>query len=146
MKKTLLVLGFLITGLTLNAQSIADNAIGLRLGSNDGFGAEITYQRGMSSNNRLEINLGLRNGLSDFKAVGLYQWVWNLEDRFNWYAGAGGGVYAVGNTTLFASGVIGIEYNFAEPILVSLDYRPEIGINNSTGLQSDLGLSVRYQF
>ena len=34
-----------------NAQEIADNAIGLRLGDSDGFGTEINYQRAVGSNN-----------------------------------------------------------------------------------------------
>jgi len=30
------------------AQDISKNALGLRLGDNDGFGGEISYQRGLS--------------------------------------------------------------------------------------------------
>jgi hypothetical protein len=26
------------------------------------------------------------------KLTGLYQWVWNIDGGFNWYAGVGGGV------------------------------------------------------
>ena len=43
------------------AQEISKNALGLRLGDNDGFGGEISYQRGLSDNNRLELDLGWRN-------------------------------------------------------------------------------------
>ena len=43
-------------------QDIADNAIGLRLGDSDGFGAEISYQRALGDNNRLEVDLGWRTG------------------------------------------------------------------------------------
>ena len=43
------------------SQDISKNALGLRLGSNDGFGGEISYQRKLSSSNRLEFDLGLRN-------------------------------------------------------------------------------------
>ncbi|VAV83459.1 FIG00552350: hypothetical protein, partial [hydrothermal vent metagenome] len=45
------LLGFTFT---TNAQEIASNAIGLRLGDSDGFGAEISYQKGIGDNNRLE--------------------------------------------------------------------------------------------
>ncbi|WP_299670675.1 hypothetical protein [uncultured Polaribacter sp.] len=148
MKKVLIVCSFIFAAIfSSNAQEISDNAIGLRLGSNDGFGSEISYQRKLKENNRLEVNLGLRDAFSDVKLTGLYQWVWNLEDKFNWFAGAGGGIYDANRTSLFASGVIGIEYSFDIPLMISIDYRPEIGITgNLDGLNSDLGLSVRYQF
>jgi hypothetical protein len=42
------------------AQEISKNAIGLRLGDSGGFGTEITYQRALGSNNRLELDLGWR--------------------------------------------------------------------------------------
>ena len=58
MKKGLLLLIALV-GFTfsMNAQYIADNAIGLRLGDSDGFGAEISYQTRVRDNNRLELVL-----------------------------------------------------------------------------------------
>ncbi len=48
---------------TAQSQEIAKNALGIRLGDNDGFGGEISYQRGLSKNNRLEFDLGLRNSV-----------------------------------------------------------------------------------
>ena len=55
------------------AQNVSKNALGLRLGDNYGFGGEISYQRKLSGNNRLEIDLGLRNNeyADAFKVVGL---------------------------------------------------------------------------
>mgnify|MGYP003632582989 CR=1 FL=1 len=38
-----------------SAQEISTNAIGLRLGDSDGFGAEISYQHALGDNNRLEL-------------------------------------------------------------------------------------------
>jgi hypothetical protein len=152
MKKIVLGLSLLLGSLlTINAQEISDNAVGLRVGSNDGFGAEISFQRKLKENNRLEVNLGLRNGFSDLKLSGLYEWVWSLEENLNWYAGTGAGFYDANKASVFASGVVGIEYNLENdvnlPLLISLDYRPEIGITGDlNGLNSDLGLSVRYQF
>ena len=152
MKKIVVGLSLLLGSLfTINAQEISDNAVGLRIGSNDGFGAEISFQRKLKEKNRLEVNLGLRNGFSDLKLSGLYQWVWSLEEDLNWYAGAGGGFYDANKASIFASGVVGIEYNLKNdvnlPLLISLDYRPEIGITGDlNGLNSDLGLSLRYQF
>lgn len=147
MKKIILSLSLLVGGFfTINAQEISDNTIGLRLGANDGFGSEISYQRKLKDSNRLEVNLGLKDGFSDLKLTGLYQWVWNLEDNFNWYAGAGAGLYDSSGVGFFASGVVGIEYSFDFPLLISIDYRPELGLTNGGGFGSDAGLSVRYKF
>lgn len=47
MKKVILS-AFMLLGLAFStqAQDISKNAIGLRLGDNDGFGGEISYQKG----------------------------------------------------------------------------------------------------
>lgn len=153
----LVFVGF--TSLT-QAQEISDNAIGLRLGDSNGFGAEISYQRGLGDNNRLEVDLGWRSGnnFDGFKIAGLYQWVWQLDGNFNWYTGVGGGLgsYSFDNaapgfdnseTFFFAAGDIGIEYNFDIPLLLSLDFRPEIGFGDfNNDLDFDIALGIRYQF
>ena len=56
--------------------------------------AKFLIKRGIGSNNRLEFDLGWRNSkdVDAFKLVGLYQWVWNIDGGFNWYAGAGAGI------------------------------------------------------
>ena len=143
---------------TAQAQEVSKNALGLRLGDNDGFGAEISYQRGLSRNNRLELDLGWRNNndVDAFKLAGLYQWVWNIDGGFNWYAGVGGGIaswndhnFNDNGTYAFAAGDIGIEYGFKEvPILLSLDFRPEVGAVNYYGdnYSSDIALGVRFKF
>jgi hypothetical protein len=137
---------FMTTIFAINAQDISDNSIGLRFNQGKGLGADISYQKKMSDKNRLEINLGLRDAFQSFKGTGLYQWVWNLEDKFNWYAGFGAG-FDSGYSALFGAGVIGIEYNFNAPVLLSIDYRPEIGITgNYDGIGSSFALAARYQF
>ena len=157
------------------AQNISKNALGLRLGDNDGFGAEISYQRKLQKNNRLELDLGIRNNkyADSFKLVGLYQWVWNIEGGFNWYAGIGAGIgswkygdlykedfkkynpnyyggynYGNGGTYAVLAGDLGIEYNFDFPLQVSLDFRPEFVLGNGYGRNygSDIGLGLRYKF
>ncbi len=157
MKKLVLTTFAIFTCLAfVNAQEIADNAIGLRIGSSDGFGTEVSYQRALGGNNRLEIDLGWRNGsdYDGFKLTGLYQWVWQLEGDFNWNAGAGGGLgsYSFDNnrgndTFAFIAGDIGIEYSFDFPLLLSLDFRPELGFGDfNDNLNFDIALGVRYQF
>ena len=148
---TLCIFGF---SLSSQAQNIADHALGLRLGDNYGFGTEISYQHGLSENNRLELDLGWRsrNDLDAFRLTGIYQWVWNLEGGFNWYAGAGGGLGSVdtGDDSDFfvlIAGDVGIEYDFDFPLLLSLDFRPEIGFSDyNDDLGFDIALGIRYQF
>lgn len=148
---------------SLSAQDISEHALGLRLGDSDGFGAEISYQKSLGSSNRAEFNLGWRDSrnFSAFKLAGLYQWVRPIEDNFNWYYGVGGGLGSVdfpntpngndnGGLFVFAAGDIGIEYNFDIPLILSLDFRPEIGVTGYNGFSDnfdfDIGLGIRYQF
>lgn len=163
MKKVNLYVIMLI-GLAINtqAQEISKNAIGLRLGDNNGFGGEVSYQRRLFKNNRLEFDLGLRNSnyVDAVKLTGLYQWIWNIDGGFNWYAGVGGGLGSWnynynGNknngTFLFAAGDIGIEYDFKEvPIQLSFDLRPELYFNSNgyrdNNFGPDLALGIRYRF
>ena len=169
--KKLILSAIMLMGLTFSAQaqSISKNALGLRFGDNGGFGSELSYQRALGSNNRLELDLGWRNRKdynnnkyddNAIKLAALYQWVWKIDGGFNWYAGIGGGVgtynrdyydnRAYNNGAfVFGAGDIGIEYNFPIPLLISLDFRPEFGgsggyYNNNYG--SDIALSLRYQF
>jgi len=145
---------------TLSAQDISPNAIGLRIGDSDGFGTEVNYQRALSDENRLEFGLGWRiaDDFNAFRLTGLYQWVWNIDGNFNWYAGAGAAVgqfdfddgFGDDFSSFFinAAGNIGIEYDFDIPLLLSLDFRPEIGITNDIddSLEFDIALGIRYQF
>ncbi len=163
MKKiALIACAFLGFTTFMNAQEISKNAIGLRLGDSDGFGASISYQRGIMETNRLEFNFGWTDGKNydGVKLIGLYQWVWNIDGGFNWYAGPGAGFAAYkfehpnGNDHkdgfVILSGTVGIEYNFDFPLLLSLDVRPELGfgddVYDNNDLDFDLGLGVRYQF
>jgi len=161
MKKLLFSLMLLGVVLSSNAQKFSENALGLRLGSNDGVGYEISYQRGLEKTNRIEADLGWRNSnnVSSFKLVGLYQWIWELDKGFNWYAGVGGGFgcwnynyngASSSGTVLLVAGDVGVEYNFDIPLQVSLDFRPEMYFNSSAYRNSsfgpDIALSVRYRF
>jgi len=72
--KNFLITGIivLIASVSINAQEISKNALGLRLGDSDGFGAEISYQGRLSANNRLELDLGWKDSKNydDFKLAG----------------------------------------------------------------------------
>ncbi len=154
----------------INAQNMADNTIGLRLGDSDGLGAEISYQKSFSRENRLEVNLGWRDSRAydAFKLAGVYQWVLPLEGDFNWYYGFGGGLGNVdfeprpsdnnpdrfetidGGLFVFGAANLGIEYNFDFPLVLSLDFRPEVGLLGYGGFSDsfdfDIGLGIRYKF
>jgi len=169
MKKIILALMLIGFGFGANAQEIRKNALGLRLGDNDGFGGEISYQRAIGDNNRLEFDLGWRNSrhVDAMKLVGLYQWVWNIDGGFNWYAGVGAGLGKWDydgpgepdpdhGTFALVAGDIGIEYVFPKaPIQLSLDFRPELYFGddrndwdgydyNSFG--PDIALGIRFTF
>ncbi|MGB5667726.1 MAG: hypothetical protein WBM53_12825 [Maribacter sp.] len=149
---------------TVFSQEISEHALGLRLGDSDGFGAEISYQKSISRYNRLELDLGWRDHryYDAFKLAGIYQWVHQLDGDFNWYYGVGGGLGNVDFDALpnnsnnddglfiFGAGDIGIEYNFDIPLLLSLDFRPEIGLIGYDGFSDnfdfDIALGIRYQF
>ncbi len=154
-----------LSGLT--AQDISDNALGLRLGDSDGFGAEISYQRLLSRTNRLEVNLGWRDSreYDAFKVSGIYQWVRPVSGNFNWFFGPGVGFGSAsfepvpsngGSTTpdggffAFVAGDVGVEYNFDIPLLLSFDIRPELGVigydDFSDSFDFDIALGIRYQF
>lgn len=165
MKKIILT-AVMLMGLAFaaEAQNFSKNALGLRLGDGDGFGGEISYQRGLSSKTRLEFDFGWKdhNDVDAIKLTGIHQWVWNIDGGFNWFAGVGGGIsiwdnnhYHHGNNYdengvfVFVAGDIGIEYDFKDaPIQLSLDLRPEIGFNNYGDDNSliDIGLGIRYRF
>jgi len=155
---------FCFASVSMSAQNISENALGLRLGDSDGFGAEISYQKSIARYNRVEINLGWRDSRNydAFKLAGVYQWIHALDGNFNWYYGVGGGIGSVDfspgfNTSgsedgvfVFGAGNIGIEYNFDIPLLLSLDFRPEIGLVGYDGFSDnfdfDIALGIRYQF
>ncbi|OIQ15348.1 MAG: hypothetical protein BM557_11575 [Flavobacterium sp. MedPE-SWcel] len=165
MKKVFLF-AIMLLGLSFSTQAQEENAIGLRLGDNDGFGTEISYQRLLNSDNRVELDLGWRNSshYDAIKFTGLYQWTWDLDyEGFRWYAGAGGGLGTWeynddeykerfdddSGSFIFIAGDIGIEYNFDIPLQLSLDFRPEIYFGDDfrdDDFGSDIALSVRYRF
>ena len=124
MKKIILSLALVLGCLTFaNAQQ---NALGLKWGT---YGTDLSYQRFLNNSNRLEFNLGMRTfEFNRFTASALYQWVWNINGGFNWYAGGGAGV-AFGEHIDFGLNIlgnIGIEYNFNFPLQLAFDYTPSL--------------------
>jgi len=160
MKKYLCFGIFVFSVCILNAQVDSPNAIGIRIGENDGFRNEITYQVLVSDMNRVETNFGYRTNpdYEVFKATALFQWVWFIEEDFNWYAGFGSSLgnwnskkeTYTDNDGLFVKAdiTIGLEYIFRGPWMLSLDLRPEFVVAGNFGDNPDfdLGLAIRYLF
>ncbi len=161
MKKGILVLVLLVATLT-NAQEIADNTIGLRLGNY--YGA--SYQKKLDTSSRIELGVSWRgySTYSDIKIDAYYQKVLNFEsvDKMNWFYGAGGGVgiwkydskyyysyydYNDSGTYIVAGGTVGLEYKFDSPILISIDARPEFAFGDFyDGFHINGGVAIRYTF
>ena len=58
MKKNFLVLAIVLAGFFTAQAQVNPHAIGLRFGGGTAFGGELSYQMGMGSSNRLELDLG----------------------------------------------------------------------------------------
>ncbi|MFD2185320.1 outer membrane beta-barrel protein [Aquimarina celericrescens] len=159
----IMIFSMAFSGVLQAQESLSKNAIGLRLGDEDdtGLGLEATYQRLVSSDNRVEIDFGWRNedaGGLDFdlyKLTGLYHWMFGINKGLYWYVGPGASLRYLtfdsdavdSEFDVFIAGNVGIEYNFAIPLQLSFDIRPEFGITDDTDdLEIDWGLSVRYKF
>jgi hypothetical protein len=160
MRRVFFAFVIILSAYSVNGQ-ISKHALGLRLGGGDGFGPEISYQHKLSNVNRLEFDLGVytSNVYSAWGLAGVYQWVWNIDDAFSWYAGAGGRMGSLSwdhnkyvgpegdGIFLSVAGDVGIEYSFPVGIQVSLDARPEIGlINHGDAFVNNVAFSVRYRF
>lgn len=148
MKKFILTLA--VIACTFSIAKAQDNAIGVRFG----YGIELSYQRMLHANNRLELDLGLSGFSRDFNLAGVYQWVWDLgvAPGFNWYAGVGAtlGLWDK-NFGLGINGNIGIEYNFNIPLAISLDWRPGLYYINKADPNfqfqwTGIALGIRYKF
>ncbi|WP_439127574.1 hypothetical protein [Polaribacter sp.] len=145
MKKVLITLSLVFAfSLSSNAQEIANNTIGVKLGNTLFNSLTISYQKKISEKSRLEFNLG-----SDFEAASFsagYQRVWALNEDLNWYGGLQAG-YGTGNNDFNGGAIIGLEYNFESPILLSIETTP-IYITERDGVDfgSGFALGVRYRF
>jgi hypothetical protein len=159
---------FVLAFMFANAASaqIPEHSVGLRYGAVFGLGTEISYQHGLTSKNRLEMDFGyssryeyingLKQDYNSWALNGLYHWVWKLNDQINLFAGGGAkvGFWSSSqkydsryNNGIFLSvvGDTGIEYAFPGGIQLGLDVRPEVGLYNQ-GAGVNVGFALRYQF
>ncbi len=166
MKRIYISLTLIILLVKLTAAQITEHALGIRFGSVYGLGTEFSYQQGLTSNHRLELDLGYSSDyeyMNDFRHdynswifSGLYHWIKPISNGLSWYYGPGGKVGIWSNNLIYgsrydnglflsAAGDVGMEYSFPSGIQLALDARPELGlINHGSGL--NIGFAVRYQF
>ncbi len=154
MKKSILsLIAIIAISFSINAQ-VEPHAIGLRFGGgNFGGGAEINYLHGLGDANRAEIGLGINslNGGSYMNIAGIYQWIFELEQGFSWYAGPGAQLLLVKNApAIMVGGELGVEYNFNTeldvPLQVGLDTRPMFNLGDGDAFGWGVSLAVRYTF
>jgi len=128
--------------------SAQSKAIGLR----GGYGAELSYQHYVGGSNFAEFDLGMFNHSALLS--GIYNFVLAGDGNFNFYAGPGAqiGMWSYdGSSGLDAAlaGQIGIEYNFAIPLNISLDWRPSFHFLGDSVKGFDYfgaALGIRYKF
>ncbi len=126
------------------------------LGIRSTYGAEVSFQfdpysilGGLSGEGFVEADLGWFN--HGVYLTGVYDWLLGSEDRFNFYAGAGGtlGYYDHNDDAglnLGVVGQVGVEYNFDLPLTFSLDWRPVWNFMYGGFYPGGLGFAVRYRF
>ncbi|MBS2211440.1 hypothetical protein KEM09_08515 [Carboxylicivirga mesophila] len=161
MKKSFILLAVSLLGMTAFGQVKNQHALGARLGGGNTFGSQVTYQYGLSNYNRIEADLGFHsnNDGNGFILAGAYQWVWAIENGFNWYAGPAASLGSWSYNSKYdgsgdsgaylgLGGQIGIEYNFVEvPLNMSIDSMPLFGFGSTNQhFSMGLSLSLRYTF
>lgn len=136
------------------------------IGVNLGYGIDLSYQQAIGDANMIDLSLNLPmfNGIG---ATATFDWInpfgtaipWNNQGEWNWSlgVGAGAGIHGFKQSFWYAGVVahVGVEYNFWFPLQLSIDWRPNIGIEGigdafgfySRGIyMTGFSLGVRYLF
>lgn len=152
---------------TQSMAQVHNHAIGLRGGAGAfGIGGELSYQKGFSEKNRLELDLGwntggAKNSYDVFVLSGIYHWVKGFSKGLNGYLGPGGQLAYknfknAGNANAIILGVggqVGLEYDFSVenniPFVLGMDFRAmgQLGfsdIETRFGFGGGVALSIRY--
>lgn len=119
-------------------------------------GGEVSLQINRAEIRRWELNLGFAGTSSTHgtKFITLHQWKLLQNSYFNAYLGTGAGVVYINEkgrddsfNALLAINA-GIDYTFAFPIQIALDWRPEyaFGLDEEGKIGSNLGLALRFAF
>ena len=149
MKKFFLVM---VAVLCVATAAIAQpRAVGLR----GGYGIEATYQHTLGDK-FVQADLGLSVG--GLNIAGTYNWMiaqpkWTSKGEWGFYAGPGASLgFGVTNTVhIAAAGMVGLEYTFWFPLQLSIDIRPQLGVDFGHGVGFHAtgfwpAVSARYRF
>jgi hypothetical protein len=119
-------------------------------------GGEISFQKDVGRIGRRETDIGwwTSSRWDVLKFTLVRQWKWTPARRLNFYGGPGFGVgyiiHAFDHNDFFASANlnVGVDYTFAFPIQLALDWRPEWTVINNFGtpLGYNIGFAVRFSF
>lgn len=128
--KRLILTAILVIGMAATAFA-QPKAIGGRLG----WGIEASYQHNMGAGaNFLEADLGLF-AFTGLNVSGIYNFMiaqpeWTTKGTWGFYAGpgVGAGISFLGPVQVSVMGQVGLEYNFEKPVQISLDIRPQFGV------------------
>lgn len=159
MKKIILLFIASLSLFTVNAQTIT-KAIGARIGDGSAFGIEASYQHPLGTMTRVELDgsVSFDNDWMGISATGLHQWVFNIENGFQWYLGAGATIgqtftdYNGDTDTYFTLAINpngGVEYFFKNiPLQLAVDARPGFTLINGDHVDDiwTIGVAARYTF
>ena len=154
--KRFILIAALMLGLAF-AATAQPRAIGARMG----WGFEASYQHTVRGADFVEADLGLFT--TSLNAAAVYNFMiaqpaWTDRGRWGFYAGPGAalglGLFNNKGFNLAGAGQVGLEYTFWFPLQLSIDLRPQIGLNFHDGVgfytPGLFGfapcLSVRYRF
>ncbi|MFV0392036.1 MAG: hypothetical protein ACK5KP_09180 [Paludibacteraceae bacterium] len=157
--KKLFIVAVLVFGFSsVTFAQTNERAIGLRFGN----GVEFSYLHPLTDNQRVQFDVGSRGFLyPSFMGIGTYQWLFPIENGFDWYIGGGAqlGIVSYENSNhayayglnLGIAGIGGVQYNFDFPLQLAADFRPSWlffnpGVSRYFGGLYDFGISARYRF
>lgn len=139
--KKIIILAAAILGFAV-AASAQPKALGLRLG----YGADLSYQHTLGGANFIEADLGLESFKSLNIAATYNFMIAQFGDGFGFYAGPGIGVGFAEKLRVGIAGQVGLEYNFAAPVQLSLDVRPYFDFVGAGLVGWYPHLGIRYRF
>ena len=144
MKKLLLIVSLMI-GIASVTQAQSQY-----IGARGGNGGELSYQKELSSTNRIEADLGYYYYYG-INLTGVYQWVKPIPgvEGLEWFYGGGATISLASYYNSFDLGLagnIGIDYNFSFPLQIGLDYRPAIMFLGSGFNYQGYAFSARWRF
>lgn len=128
--RKLVIVAAMVLGFAL-AASAQPRAIGFR----GTYGAEVSYQH-ILGNGFIEADLGFVGNVPNFAAT--YNIIfakpqWTSRGDWNAYAGPGAVIGSMGGFHFAAAAQVGIEYTFWFPLQLSVDIRPQLGLNINQG-------------